>query len=204
MAFANVGRTANPACSVNVIGESGNTFALELVRHFPTFKFSGDRADFSAFQDQWEDYIQLIRQLAGESLSPYVQLSLLREKMDDVTGREIALRMRDPLVKYDEVYAEICRRFGIEAGLYRHRWKRLRLQRSANGVSPAEWRRFRVELSAMAQGFGDDETAVREHVLLQLPESWRLAVIKQEMRRKVNSNMVRVWVPQGRKVSSIS
>ena len=49
----------------------------------------------------------------------------------------------------------------------------------------------------MAQGFGEDETAVREHVLLQLPESWRLAVIKQEMRRKANSNMVRVWVPQG-------
>ena len=118
--------------------------------------------------------------------------------MDDITGREIALRMRDPLVKYDEVYAEICRRFGSEAGLYRHRWKRVRLQRSANGVFPAEWRRFRVKLlSAMAQGFGDDEMAVREHVLLQLPESWRLAVIKQEMRRKANSNMVRVWVPQG-------
>ena len=52
-------------------------------------------------------------------------------------------------------------------------------------------------LSAMAQGFGEDEAAVREHVLLQLPESWRLAVIKQEMRRKANSYTVRVWVPQG-------
>ena len=42
MAFANVGRTAGTSFAVNVIGEGGNTFALELGRHFPTFKFSGD------------------------------------------------------------------------------------------------------------------------------------------------------------------
>ena len=91
------------------------------------FKFSGERVDFQSWQDQWEDYVQLVRQMYGEAVNQYVLLSLLRDKMDDVTGKEIMLRMRDPQAKYDEVYAEICRRFGGEVGANRRRWKRVKL-----------------------------------------------------------------------------
>ena len=67
-----------------------------------------------------------------------------------------------------------------------------------HGVSLAEWRRFRVELlSVVSQGFREDESAIREHVLMQLPEPWRLAVVKQEMKRKAHSAMVRVGIPLG-------
>ena len=193
-----------PSYSVNVIGETTNVFTQELIRQFPAFKFSGERADFSAWQDQWEDYVQLVRQLSGENLTPYVLLSLLREKLDLVTSKEVSLRMRDPQAKYDEIYADICRRFGSEVGVNRNRWKKVKLARTGQGVSPAEWRRFRVELLlAIAQGYGEDEAAVREHVLRQLPESWRLAVVKQEMRRKANSSMVRVWIPPGEEAEQL-
>ena len=49
----------------------------------------------------------------------------------------------------------------------------------------------------MSQGFGEDESAIREHVLMQLPEPWRLAVVKQETKRKTHSAMVRVGLPPG-------
>ena len=139
--------------AVNMVGENTNALAIELVKQFPSFKFSGERCDFQNWQDQWEDYVQLVRQVYGET-SSYVLLSLLRDKMDNVTGKEITLRMREPQVKYDEVYAEICRRFG-EVGTGGRRWKRIRLARTSQGVSLAEWRRFRVEwLSAVSQSFG--------------------------------------------------
>ena len=89
-----------------MIGENVNALGMELVEQFPHFKFSGQRSDFQNWQDQWEDYVQLIRQVYGEP-SSYILLSWLRDKMDPVTGKEITVRMRDPQVKYNEVYAEI-------------------------------------------------------------------------------------------------
>ena len=189
-------RSPSSSFAVNMVGENTNALTMGLVKQFPNFKFSGERYDFQNWQDQWEEYVQLVRQVYGET-SSYVLLSLLRDKMDNVTGKEITLRMRDPQVKYDEVYAEICRRFG-EVGTNGRRWKRIRLARTSQGVSLAEWRRFKVELlSAVSQSFGEDEGAIREHVLVQLPESWRLAVVKQEMKRKSNSAVVRVGIPPG-------
>ena len=129
-----------------------------------------------------------------------MMLTLLREKMNDITAREIAIRAREPTVKYDEVYSDICRRFGGEAGSFRQRWKSAKLSKDRQGnVTAAEWRRFRVEiLAAVAQHPGEEEVAIREHILSQLPEAWRLAVVKRELRNKNQAKSVRVWLMEGR------
>ena len=124
--------------------------------------------------------MQLVRHASNDPIDSYMLLVLLRERMDETTGLEIALRMKDAQTKYEEVYAEICRRFGSEVGMFRNRWKRVKLQKVRWEVAAAEWRRFRVELKAsLSQDFGGDEEAVREHELTQLPESLRLAAIRQ-------------------------
>ena len=124
-----------------MIGENVNALGMELVKQFPHFKFSGQRNDCKNWQDQWEDYVQLIRQVYGEP-SSYILLSWLRDKMDPETGKEIKVRMRDPQVKYNGVYAEICRRFGGEVGINGRRWKRVKFLQTKHGVSLAEWDAF--------------------------------------------------------------
>ena len=194
-----VGRRPSSESSVRVIGtQNASSLAMEMVRQFPKFRFDGDRANFRRWQDQWEEYLQLVRHASSEPLDSYMLLVLLRERLDETTGREIALRMKDPHTQYDEVYAEICRRFGSEVGVFRNRWKRVKLHKVRGEVAAAEWRRFRVELKAsLSQDFGGDEEAVREHVLTQLPEGWRLAAIRQERRSASQNFWVRVGVPQG-------
>ena len=192
--------------NINMVGqESYNPFALELVRQFPKFKFSGERCDFLAWQDRWEDFVQLVRQASTERVSSYVMLSLLRERVDDVTAKELALLMRRPTSTYDDIYAEICRRFGSEAGLFRNRWKKTLLQKKTNGeVVPGEWRRFKIEiLDALSQNPTRDESAVREHILVQLPESWRNAVFKTEFKMRSTSRLVRVWIPEDESLDSV-
>ena len=54
-------RSQSPSFAVNMVGENTNALAMELVKQFPNFKFSGKRCDFQNWQDQWEDYVQLVR-----------------------------------------------------------------------------------------------------------------------------------------------
>ncbi|EPS71058.1 hypothetical protein M569_03701 [Genlisea aurea] len=132
-------------------------------------------------------------------------LSLLKEKVDSITSREIALKMRNPTVRYEEVYNELCRRYGSETGLFRSRWKKAKLAKNKQGnVLPAEWRRFKTEIGlALSQNPSDDESAVREHVLMQLPLPWQTAVVKKEMRLRNQARAIRIWVPEGETVDSL-
>ena len=59
-------RLQSSSFAVNMIGENVNALAIELIKQFPHFKFSGQRSDFQNWQDQWEDYVQLVRQVYGE------------------------------------------------------------------------------------------------------------------------------------------
>ena len=188
-----------------ISNDVSNLFAAELVRQFPQFKFSGLRTDFLSWQEKWEDFVQLARHASGESLTTYMMLALLRDRLDDVTAREVSVLMRDPTRTYEGVYADLCRRFGSESTAFRRRWRRVHLQQDRKGnISPAEWRRFRTEILAILDSDpGEDETAVREHILVQLPESWRAAVVKHELKLRAQTKLARVVLPEGEDVHAL-
>ena len=149
--------------------------------------------------------MQLARHASGESLKTYMMLALLRDRLDDVTAREVSVLMRDSTRTYEGVYADLCRRFGSESTAFRRRWRRVRLQQDHRGnVSPAEWRRFRTEILAILDSDpGEDETAIREHILVQLPESWRTTVVKHELKLRAQMKLARVVLLGGEDVHAL-
>lgn len=73
---------------------------------------------------------------------------------------------------------------------------RVTLPQNSQQVSPAEWRRFRVELLKKLTKGVENESSVREHLMCQLLGLCRLVVVKYELRVKKSNGVVRLSIPR--------
>lgn len=100
----------------------------------------------------------LFLQLSSLDVDTFVLLTMLHP----VTAKEVGLRIKEPGIRYETVYAELCRHF-VNHNLTRDCRRRVTLPQNSQQITPAEWRRFMVELlSTLAKGM-ENESSVREH-----------------------------------------
>ncbi len=183
------------------LGQGGalEPLALEALRKVSVFRFSGNRRDFQEWKRKWEEYYGLLQATQGEIPSRLL-FEFLKGWLDDATQVELTNRMQEnPDLGYEEFYTELCRMFGAESSASkRGAWREVALSCPGGRLTLAEWRGYQARLRRALYGIDHPhEEEMREHILKQLPDGLRNAVLREEVKARRNQHWVCVHCPEG-------
>ena len=155
--------------------------------------FNGDPENWPQLLRAWEEYIAFVASLNGKGTLPdTVLLQLLKISLDETTKMVLKRRMEeDPYITFDQFWGEIQTEFeGDLHYKYRSAWEKVTLEGKPRLTSHA-WRKFCTAFE-LAKSRVEDRTEREEYNLIfkQLPEDWRLQVVKEEAKRRRN----KFWV----------
>jgi hypothetical protein len=160
-------------------------------------QFSGDDADWSSFERDWEEHVgSLLAALGGQVPDALLMLEL--EKVLDPANLMILQSRKEanPGVTCGEFERELRRRHSCDTTLQdRWAWENVQFcPKDPARPTLAEWRLFRAEFELLASRV-DGRTRDEEHRLIfrQLPRRWQEKVVRAETRRAKSECWARVF-----------
>ncbi|EPS71911.1 hypothetical protein M569_02847, partial [Genlisea aurea] len=186
---------------VNALGQGGvvEPLALEALRGMPVQRFSGNRRDFAAWREKWEDFYHLLVAAQGD-VHPHILFQFLGNWLDEASAVELKARSRgNPSLTYDEFFADLCRQWSSDFSRGRiGAWKKVRLEVAGGRTTLSAWRAYWARLQqTLQEAEQPHDEEVREHLLRILPEGLQSMVVREEVQARRKQRWVRVRCPDG-------
>ena len=131
-------------------------FMAEILKSHHRNAFTGEPSDFPKWKGSWECFVDACRATSGGMALPDIAVLHLLEGWLDPGSRFLPRTrlVENPDLRYPEFFAELCREFEFDSGSSkRNKWRETHLTLRGNKVTFADWRNFKLTLTANLAGW---------------------------------------------------
>lgn len=174
-----------------------NPLLASLASSCPPPRFSGQDEDWFTFSKEWEQYVHILSEMAGQDISDVLLLRLLHSSLDEVSRTKLQARQeRNPGLTIAEFWKELQRTYARDdAERHRREWELLSL-RHLKQLTLKDLRAFQVKFDLLLGRLGRvGDAEVADRFSRALPLKYQEEIFHENQNRSRHHFWVRFPKP---------